>query len=77
MGQEGFARQEAEKKSQVFRRSVYFVKDLKAGERVSQQDIRRIRPGYGLAPKYYSELIGRRLKVNVERGTATSWEQFE
>lgn len=77
LGQEGFARQEAEKKSQVFRRSVYFVKDLKAGERVSQQDIRRIRPGYGLAPKYYSELIGRRLKVNVERGTATSWEQFE
>lgn len=77
LGTEGFERQKVEEKSQVFRRSIYFVRDIKAGQRVSEEDIRRIRPGYGLPPKYFTELVGKRLKVDVERGTATRWEYFE
>lgn len=77
LGKVGYQRQSAEEASKVFRRSVYFVRDLPAGAIVSAGDIRRIRPGMGLPPKYFDELIGRCLKVNIERGTATSWSQFD
>lgn len=77
LGKAGFERQQAEEGSKVFRRSIYFVKDLPAGYVVGPEDIRRVRPGMGLAPKYYDELIGRRLKVGVKRGAATDWDLFE
>lgn len=77
LGQGGYQRQSAEEGSKAFRRSVYFVRDLPAGAVVGKEDIRRIRPGMGLAPKYFDSLIGRRLKSSVTRGTATSWELFD
>ena len=77
LGDEGFAPQPAESASLVFRRSIYFVRDLPAGAVVSETDIRRIRPGMGLAPKYFDSVIGKRLKVDVSRGTATRWDLFE
>ncbi len=77
LGKAGFERQNAEEGSRVFRRSVYFVKDLPAGHVIKSEDIRRIRPGMGLAPKYYDRLLGKRLKIAVTRGTATAREQFE
>lgn len=77
LGTEGFKRQQVEEKSLVFRRSIYFVRDVKAGERVTEGDMRRIRPGYGLPPKYFNELVGKRLRVDVDRGTATRWDLFE
>ncbi len=77
LGQVGYQRQSAEEGSKVFRRSVYFVRDLPAGAVVGVGDIRRIRPGMGLPPKYFDSLIGRRLKSGVTRGTATSWELFD
>ena len=76
MGKAGFERQKAEAASKVFRRSIYFVRDLPAGAVVRPEDIRRIRPGYGLAPKHFDELIGRRLIRAVVRGTAASWKVF-
>jgi N-acetylneuraminate synthase len=77
LGKASFARQNAEEGSKVFRRSVYFVKDLPAGHVIKSEDIRRIRPGMGLAPKYYDRLLGKRLKIAVTRGTATAREQFD
>lgn len=77
LGKVGFERQQAEASSKVFRRSVYFVRDMTAGSVIRAQDIKRIRPGMGLAPKHFDTLIGKRLKVNVTRGTATSWDQFD
>jgi N-acetylneuraminate synthase len=77
LGRAGYDRQPAEEGSKVFRRSIYFVRDLPAGSVVGPQDIRRIRPGMGLAPKYFDQLVGRRLKVAVTRGTATDWALFE
>ena len=77
LGRMGYARQKAEEGSMVFRRSIYFVRDLPSGAVIGPQDIRRIRPGMGLAPKYFDCLIGKRLKVAVKRGTATAWDHFE
>ncbi|QEA40061.1 pseudaminic acid synthase [Pistricoccus aurantiacus] len=77
LGSVGFARHQAEEGNKLFRRSVYFVRDVAKGETVKADDIRRIRPGLGLAPKYYDNVIGKRLKVDVTRGTPTSWELFD
>jgi N-acetylneuraminate synthase len=77
LGKTGFDRQSAEAGSMVFRRSVYFVRDLPAGTIIGPGDIRRIRPGMGLLPKHFDNLLGRRLKVAVAKGTATDWDHFE
>jgi N-acetylneuraminate synthase len=77
IGRDGFARSSAEEANRAFRRSIYFVKDLKAGQVIATSDIRRIRPGYGLDPKYFGELIGRVLKKDVSRGQPASWDAFE
>jgi len=77
LGQVGYDRQPAEVGSKVFRRSIYFVRDLPAGSVIGPEDIRRIRPGMGLAPKYFDEVVGKTLKVAVQRGTPTSWDLFD
>lgn len=64
---------EAEKKSIVFRRSLYVVKDLKAGDILTKDNVRAIRPGLGLPTKYMDLVIGKIVKKNVTRGTALSW----
>jgi N-acetylneuraminate synthase len=74
LGKSGFERQNSEAPSKVFRRSIYFVRDLPAGAVIGPDDIRRIRPGNGLAPKYFNELIGRQVKFAVRRGAAVVWD---
>lgn len=74
LGSVGYQIKPAEEPSVKFRRSVYFVKDLQAGEQITPEAIRRIRPGLGLAPKYEEQIIGKTVKVDVKRGTATSWD---
>ena len=76
LGRAGFGRQQAEAGSKVFRRSLYFVKDLPAGHVIEPGDIRRIRPGMGLAPKWFDEVVGKTLKVAVNRGMPMSWDVF-
>lgn len=73
LGQTGFERQQAEEASKQYRRSVYFVKDMKSGQKITEADIRRIRPGYGLPPKHFDELLGRTVREDVKRGTAVQW----
>jgi pseudaminic acid synthase len=77
LGQVGYGRQPGEVGNKVFRRSIYFVRDLPAGSVIGHADIRRIRPGLGLEPKYYDVLIGKRLKIAVQRGMATRWDLFD
>lgn len=77
IGKRGFERQKAEEGNKQFRRSVYFVKNLKAGDIISDSDIRRIRPGIGLAPKYFDQLIGKKVKVDVPFGTPASWSLID
>jgi N-acetylneuraminate synthase len=76
LGKPGFERQQAEEGSKVFRRSLYFVKDLPAGHIIGPDDIRRIRPGMGLAPKYFDQVVGQRLSQTVKRGTPVYWENL-
>lgn len=77
LGKAGFERQKAEEGSMVFRRSIYFVKDLPAGHIIGQDDIRRIRPGIGLAPKYFNELLGRKTKQDIKKGAPLSWDLLD
>lgn len=53
----------------IFRRSIFVVKDIEKGEKLTTENIRIIRPGYGLAPKYYNEVIGQVALCNMKRGT--------
>ena len=59
------------------RRSLYIAEDLEAGDILTPRNLRRIRPGLGLKPKYYDELLGRRVTRDVTRGTPMSWDLVE
>lgn len=74
LGRAGFERNQVEEASKRYRRSVYFVRDVKAGQKITEADIRRIRPGYGLPPKHFDALLGRTVRKDVTRGTAVRWE---
>ena len=63
---------EREKASLVFRRSLYVVEDMKVGDTFTAKNLRAIRPGYGLAPKFYDDTIGKTVKRDVSRGTPLS-----
>lgn len=74
LGQVTYGVTEAEKKSLVFRRSLYVSKDIKSGETLTPENLRTIRPGYGLPPKYYEILLGKKVGCNVKRGTPFTWD---
>jgi pseudaminic acid synthase len=65
---------EAEKPSLIFRRSIYVAEDITAGEPLTRVNLRCVRPGLGLPPKYYDMLLGRRVNRDVRKGTPMSWE---
>ena len=74
LGQVSYGATEAEKKSILFRRSLYVVQDLKAGDVLTKENVRAIRPGLGLATKYLDVVMGKVVKQDVNRGTALAWE---
>lgn len=65
LGRVDYGRKSSEQGNVKFRRSLYFVKDMLAGEVITSDCIRSVRPGFGLAPKYFEQLIGKRLLVDV------------
>lgn len=65
-----------ESENTVFKKSIFAVQDIKAGDKFTRQNIRSIRPGYGLAPKYFSKIIEKKAKENIERGTPTNWDMI-
>jgi N-acetylneuraminate synthase len=72
LGKVDYGRKSSEEGNVKFRRSLYFVKDIKAGGVITEEHIKSIRPGYGLAPKYLDKLIGKKVDRDVSLGTATS-----
>lgn len=74
LGRVSYGPTESERKSLVFRRSLYVVRDVKAGEVFSGENVRAIRPGFGLAPKHLDAVLGKKAKCDIARGTAMSWD---
>ncbi|MBI48030.1 MAG: pseudaminic acid synthase [Marinobacter sp.] len=74
LGKVDYGQKSSEVGNAQFRRSLYFVEDLKCGDRITSNSIRSVRPGYGLPPKYFDQLLNRKLKSDVQKGTAVTWD---
>lgn len=77
LGRVSYGPTEAEEKSIQFRRSLYVVQDIKAGDVLTRENMRAIRPGLGLPTKFYDVLLGKKIVRNVKRGTPVKWELLE
>jgi len=66
-----------QKESSVYRRSLFVVKDIKAGDKFTEENIRSIRPGYGLHTRYFEDVLGQKAKNEILKGTPLSWGLFE
>lgn len=77
LGQVEYALKSSEQGNAQFRRSLYFVKDLRAGDVVDASCIRSVRPGYGLPPKYFDEIIGKTVNTDIAANTPVRWEVFQ
>ena len=73
LGHVSYGPTESEKRSIQFRRSLYVVQDVKAGDVLTKDSVRAIRPGFGLPPKYLEQVIGKTVVQDVKRGTALNW----
>jgi len=58
----------------IIRRSLYFVKDIKEGEVITKEHVKSIRPGFGLAPKYMEEILGKKITSSIKRGTPVTFD---
>jgi len=65
LGENFFFRSKSENKSKIFRRSIFATKNIKKGEKFSKDNVRVIRPGYGLAPKYYNKILNKKSSVDI------------
>jgi len=74
LGVAGYQTKVSEENNLQYRRSIYFINDLKKGHLINKNDIRSIRPGYGLAPKHFDALIGKKLQGDVKFGQPVSWD---
>ena len=74
LGRVSYGPTEKEQKSLVFRRSLYITQDMEKGDILSQQNMRAIRPGMGLPPKFYFQLLGKKINQDVKKGTLVSWD---
>mgnify|MGYP005748280087 FL=1 len=72
LGSPIFRRSDLEEENKIFRRSLYFVENLKEGSIITSKHVRRIRPGYGLHPQYLNKVIGSKVKKDVSRGDRVS-----
>jgi N-acetylneuraminate synthase len=77
LGRVNYAEKPSEQENLAFRRSLYVVADVAKGERLTKDNVRAIRPGFGLAPKHLDEVIGRRAATNLTRGTALKWDMVQ
>ena len=77
LGKVNYERTEAEKGNVQFRRSLYIVKDIKQGEELTRDNVKSIRPGFGLAPKHYFDILGKIVKQDIAKGTALQFQLLE
>jgi pseudaminic acid synthase len=72
-----YERKPSEKDNVKFRRSLYFAKDMEIGEMIQKEHIKSIRPGYGLSPKHYDEVLGKVVNKTVKKGMKVSWDSID
>ncbi len=77
LGEISYGITEQEKKSLKSRRSLYIVEDMKKGDVITEKNLRSIRPGLGLSPKYYDVVIGKKVNCDIKRGTKLGWNLIE
>jgi len=77
LGAAGYERKPAEEANIKFRRSLYFVKDLKVGEVLTSEVVSRIRPGFGLPPKHLDFILGKKVNKDIKAGTPVSLDCFD
>lgn len=73
----GDVRYEVSDEDKNRRRSLFAVKDIKKGDKITEENVKSIRPGYGLAPKYFEEILGKKFKKNVKKGTPLDFKLFQ
>jgi len=76
MGKVDYEMTEKKKKSRQFSRSLFVVEDVKKGDLITKENVRSIRPGFGLHPKYLKDIIGKQFDHDIERGTPISLDLF-
>lgn len=77
LGKITYGATEKEKSSLKYKRSLYITKDMKKGEVFTKENLRAIRPGFGLQPKYYELMLGKKIGKDIKAGTALSWDLLE
>jgi pseudaminic acid synthase len=77
LGKVSYELTEKMKRNREFSRSLFIVKDVKAGETLTEENVRSIRPGYGLHPKYLRDILGKKARKNIKRGTPLSWNMVK
>lgn len=74
LGRVDYSRKSSEMGNVKFRRSLYFVTDMKADDVITEDSVRSVRPGFGLPPKNYELILGRKVNQNIHKGTAVTWD---
>ena len=77
LGQVCYSASENEKQSRIFRRSLFVVQDMNNGEKFTPQNVRSIRPGHGLHTRYLDVVLGKKARINIDRGTPLNWDLIE
>tara|TARA_B100001093_G_scaffold162317_1_gene154734 strand:- start:2022 stop:3074 length:1053 start_codon:yes stop_codon:yes gene_type:complete len=77
LGKIDYGRKSSEQGNAKFRRSLYFIKNIQKGELITEEHIKSIRPGFGLAPKHFEEILGKEVSESIKSGTAVSWKQIK
>ena len=77
LGRIDYGRKSSEFGNVKFRRSLYFIRNMKAGDMITADSIKSVRPGYGIEPKYFDQLMGRKVNTNIDINTAVKWDDIE
>ena len=77
LGHISYGATDSEKIAREFRRSLFVVEDIKAGEEITYKNVRSIRPGHGMLPKYLDDIIGNKVRKDLRKGTPLNWTLIE
>lgn len=77
LGKVSFGTNGEDEKSRIFRQSIYASEDIDKGSRFTKKNLRIVRPGYGLPPKFYDQITGKQSKIKIKKGTAIDWSLIE